>query len=250
MTTLSLVMPMAGRGSRFKRVGRQSPKPLVNVAGRPAFAWAVESVRQAVEVGEMVFVVLDEHVRDHAIDRAIKGLYPTATIVTLEAVTNGAAETAALGVQALRASGPLAVNDCDHAFRATMLPALLRDLHAGATRGALVGFESRNPAYSYAQLDGYGRVSRTAEKAVIGPYALAGCYMFDGRATFERRLGGYRAACPYPELYMSGLFDAMARDGEPVAFRLLDRHVSFGTPEELDLITPDALDFLDPRTLA
>src|ERR1700748_2741905 len=101
MAALSLVMPMAGRGSRFTRQGRLTPKPLIEIAGRPAFAWAVESVRQAVEVGEMVFVVLDEHVRDHAIDAAILARYPDARIVALPQVTSGAAETAAIGIAAL-----------------------------------------------------------------------------------------------------------------------------------------------------
>src|SRR4029079_9269418 len=45
---VALVMPMAGRGSRFVRAGRAEPKPLIDVAGRPAFWWAAESVRRAV----------------------------------------------------------------------------------------------------------------------------------------------------------------------------------------------------------
>src|SRR5580658_9736499 len=101
MAPLSLVMPMAGRGSRFGREGRVTPKPLIMLQGKPLFAWAVESIRQAVPLGEMIFVVLSEHIRDHAIDVAIGERYPTASLVVLDTVTSGAAETAALGAREL-----------------------------------------------------------------------------------------------------------------------------------------------------
>jgi dTDP-glucose pyrophosphorylase len=243
MAALSLVMPMAGRGSRFTRRGRLTPKPLIEIAGRPAFVWAVESVRQAAEVGEMVFVVLDEHVRDHAIDAAILGRYPDARIVALPQVTSGAAETAAIGIAAMASAGPVAVNDCDHAFRPADLPALVAGIEAGAA-GALVGFASDSLAYSYVALNGAGEVVRTAEKQVIGPYAIAGCYLFAGPTDFQRRFEAYRRQCPYPELFVSGLYDAMAQAGERVLFQPLARHVTFGTPEELDRVAPGALSFL------
>jgi CTP:molybdopterin cytidylyltransferase MocA len=243
MAGLSLVMPMAGRGSRFTREGRSTPKPLIMLQGRPLFAWAVESLRQAADVDEMVFVVLSEHIRDHAIDAAIEERYPDARLVVLDAVTAGAAQTAALGVGALQGDGPFAVNDCDHAFQPHDLPALAKGLAAGAA-GALVGFASSSPAYSYVRLNAAGEVAATAEKQVIGPFAIAGCYLFAKPADFLARFARYRTSCPYPELFVSGLYDAMARDGARVLFQPLDRHVSFGAPEELDQIGPHDLDFI------
>lgn len=34
-----IVIPMAGRGSRFADVGFERPKPLIDVRGRPMYAW-------------------------------------------------------------------------------------------------------------------------------------------------------------------------------------------------------------------
>jgi len=243
MAPLSLVMPMAGRGSRFSREGRVTPKPLIMLRGKPLFAWAVESLRQTVPIGEMIFVVLSEHIRDHAIDVAIGERYPTASLVVLDTVTSGAAETGALGARELTSGGPFAINDCDHAFRPRDLPALVAGLEAGAA-GGLVGFPSTSPAYSYVRLNRAGNVVETAEKTVIGRYAIAGCYLFGERAAFLDRFAAYRAACPYPELSVRGLYDAMARSGSKVLFQPLQRHVSFGAPEELAKVGPHDLDFL------
>jgi CTP:molybdopterin cytidylyltransferase MocA len=146
MTDLALVMPMAGRGSRFARDGVATPKPLIELAGKPFFWWAVESVRRRVALRELLFVVLREHIESHAIDRVIADHYPRARIVAIEQPTAGAAETGAIGVAALAKDGPLAINDCDHAFRADALPALIQALEGDAA-GALLGFRSASRTY-------------------------------------------------------------------------------------------------------
>jgi dTDP-glucose pyrophosphorylase len=241
MPELALVMPMAGAGSRFSRMGEGRPKPLIEIGGRPFFAWAVESVLRAARVREMVFVVLQGHVRDHALDEAILRRYPDARIVAIEQPTSGAAETAAIGVEALRSEGPIAINDCDHAFRTSGLDEL-----AAGSDGGLVGFASRNPAYSYARLDPQdpARVVGTVEKQCAGPYAIAGCYLFGDRRTFADALARYRRDCPYPELFLSGLYNVLIDQGGTVRFRALDEHLSFGTPEELAQVEPEALERL------
>jgi CTP:molybdopterin cytidylyltransferase MocA len=233
MTSLSLVMPMAGLGSRFSRAGIEAPKPLIELGGRPFFWWAAESVRRAAPVRELSFVVLAAHVARHRIDAAIRRFYPDAGVTIIDAPTAGAAETAAIGVAALRSDGPIAINDCDHAFAAPQLPELAAELARGVA-GALVGFASDNPAYSYARLACDGRsVLGTAEKRRVGPYAIAGCYLMRDKATFAGALAGYREVCADGERFLSGLYDTLCRRGEAVRFSPLGAHASFGTPEEL-----------------
>jgi NDP-sugar pyrophosphorylase family protein len=242
MAELALIMPMAGQGSRFLRAGVVTPKPLIEIGGRPFFWWAVESVRRAAPLREMVFVVLAEHVRAFGIDTAIRRYYPDARILELDAVTAGAAETAALGIAALSLDGPIAINDCDHAFSAPGLPALHEALEAGAA-GALVGFASSNPAYSFVRLapDAPWQVLGAVEKRCVGPYAIAGCYLFRDKATFAHAYVGYGEACDEAELFVSGLYNRLCDLGETVIFQPLAAHLPFGTPDEADLVSTSAL---------
>jgi len=215
------------------RAGRAEPKPLIDVAGRPAFWWAAESVRRAVAVREMVFVVLEEHVRAFFIDGVIRELYPDARIVTVSSVTKGAAESAAIGVAAVAGVGPIAINDCDHAFVAGNA---LQELTAALTSvasGGVLGFRASSPGYSYAALDADGLVTETVEKRAVGEFALAGCYLFGSADTYNAALLRYRDQCSYPELYVSGMYNVLIRDGCRVQFRELADHIAFGTPEEL-----------------
>lgn len=246
VSDLALVVPMAGRGSRFRQGGRATPKPLIELAGRPFFAWAVDSVRRVVPVREMVFVVLQEHVDDFDIAERVRARYPEARVVAIPEVTAGAAETAAVGIAALRTPGPFAVNDCDHAFLAEGLGDVAGALAGSGAAGALLGFRATSPAYSYVRLAADGSVAGTVEKQVVSPFAIAGCYLFADRAAFAGQFERYRAECPYGELFLSGVYNTIVAGGGRVLFHELARHVSFGTPDELARVAPDALDFLTP----
>jgi len=245
MDELSLIMPMAGRGSRFSKEGFELPKPLIELDGRPFFWWATQSVARSCRIAELVFVVLQEHVDSLGIDRRVKDLYPDATIVVTPEVTPGAAASAALGIAALTSSHPIAVNDSDHAFAMRDMAALIAALRDG-TDGALVGFRSDNPAYSYVELESGAdmKVRRTVEKEVVSPFAIAGCYFFANKGTFDKVYQDYLSTCSYNELFMSGLFNGMVQDDLNVVYQELSRHISFGTPEELDRVKTGMLESL------
>jgi NDP-sugar pyrophosphorylase family protein len=55
-----LVIPLAGRGSRYANVGYTTPKPLIEVSGKPMLYHAFQSVKQ-VKYSKVVFIALKEH---------------------------------------------------------------------------------------------------------------------------------------------------------------------------------------------
>lgn len=239
-TDVALVMPMAGRGTRFSEGKAIQPKPLIDLGGKPFFWWAIESVRRCVPLREIVCVVLKEHVSAFDIDARILEYYPQARVVVIPEVTDGAAETAQIGVRALTTTGPVAINDCDHAFSADLAP-LIGALRSGDLDAALLCFPSSNPAYSYVLTDKAGIVTGTVEKRVVGPHAIAGCYFFAEPTRFLAHFDRYRESCPYDELFISGLCDALIADGGTVGKLLAQQHVSFGTPNELACVDVAAL---------
>lgn len=235
---------MAGRGSRFAKAGHGLPKPLIDLYGQPFFWWAAESVLQPLYVArtaprEIVAVVLEEHIAEHGIDARLRACYPDIKIVALPDVTEGAAETARIGVEALSEDGPIAIQDCDHAFACPDLPDLVEDM-SGTYEAALLSFRADTPHFSYIKLDADGAVSGTVEKQVVSPFAIAGCYFFSGTESFASGLAEFRVRNPYDELFLSGVVDALARQASGrVGFRELAQHFPFGTPDELARFDPD-----------
>ena len=244
MSGVNLVMPMAGRGSRFATKGIPEPKPLIDLGGHPFFWWATESVRRQIPISRVIFVILEEHARDWSLDRRILALYPTAEILAIPEVTSGSAETAALAAARLDSNAPLLINDCDHAFLAPTLPEAIAELRAGTAAGTLVTFRSESPNYSYLQLSSEGTITGTVEKQVASPYAIAGCYLFRTSALFLQQYEAYRQNCPYPELFISGIYNQMLGQHLPVTKLVLGDHFAFGTPTEYANVQARLLDSL------
>jgi dTDP-glucose pyrophosphorylase len=233
---LALIILAAGRGSRFAKLGIHQPKPLIHIEERPFFWWATESVRRATDLRQMVFVVLQEHIDQFSIDQKIKGYYPDATVVAIPDVTSGAAETAKIGIEALQAPGAVAINDCDHAFISHGFPEMLKALQ-GEMAGALMCFRSADPAYSYLKFNLENEIVGTVEKQVASLFAIAGCYLLANAEQFGDIYKNYQQTCPYSELFLSGIFNLLIQNGSKIGMLELERHCSFGTPEEQAGIT-------------
>lgn len=233
MSKLHLIMPMAGRGSRFFENGFVCPKPLIEINGRPFFYWAARSVEKFVDCADLTFVVLQEHIDDFAIDRKIRLYWPEARIVALPAVTEGAAITALRGAETLPDGEPLLFNDCDHLFCCRAFNDFCAaGQFAGGPAGALLTFASSSPAYSYLQYDEAGRVCRTVEKQVVSRDAICGAYYFRDKATYTAACAEYLKNCEYQEYFVSGIYNVLARHGQEVRGFACDLHLPFGTPAE------------------
>lgn len=232
---MNLVLPMAGGGTRFLKGGFECPKPLLPLRGKPFFQWAAESVLQTVTPARLCFVVLREHVERFSIDRRILAVYPQARLVVLEQVTAGAVLTCLAGCQDLPEDEPILFNDCDHYFRCNGLAAL----PAGAD-GALLTFPSRDPRFSFVELDDSGRVLRTAEKDPISDRAICGAYYFGSKAVFREAAERYLKTCVQSEFFMSGVYNELLAARRTVLALETQLHISFGTPEEYASAQQDA----------
>ena len=232
MTKIHLVMPMAGRGSRFSAKGYKEPKPLLQIYGKPFFYWSTQSVRKFVELSSLDFVVLEEHVSGFHIDAEIRKYFPEARIHVLPEVTEGAVITALKGCEDIDDQFPVVFNDCDHLFKSSEFNSFCRSGCGSDIHGILLTFSSNEPRYSFVGKDERGNVVRTVEKEAISSEAICGCYYFSSRDVFEKEAQKYIRQCEYSEFFMSGVYNSMISDGMIVRSIPTDFHVSFGTPDE------------------
>src|SRR5260370_38240428 len=61
---LNIVVPMAGRGSRFADAGYQLPKPLIPIHGVPMIGMVVKNIKPR-RPHRFIFVCLEEHLEPH-----------------------------------------------------------------------------------------------------------------------------------------------------------------------------------------
>src|ERR1700750_2013070 len=92
---LTVVIPIAGRGSRFADVGYELPKPLLPVHGVPMIEVVVRNLSPR-EASRFVFICLREHFEEYGVVPALREVAPGCEIVTVDQVTEGAACTVML----------------------------------------------------------------------------------------------------------------------------------------------------------
>lgn len=231
----TVVIPMAGRGSRFADAGYDDPKPLIDVLGRPMYSWAVDSIPPAL-VSRLVFVCLAEHLDAYPLEQDIRERYAAfePVVVRLDRVTEGQACTVLEARPHIEPTAPLVIYNAD-TYCITDLEATLDT--AGDAIGGVIGvFEAPGDHWSFARLDEAGRVVETAEKRRISPWATTGLYHFSRALDFLAAADDMVAADDRVsgEFYVAPVYNRLIADGVPIVVDVAREVWVLGTPPELD----------------
>src|SRR5437879_6258849 len=109
---LNIVIPMAGRGSRFASAGFRLPKPMIPVHGVPMIQVVLRNITPARECRH-IFLVLREHLDQFDLESRLNGFSPGSTVVPVEQVTGGAACTVLLAREYINDDNPLMLANSD-----------------------------------------------------------------------------------------------------------------------------------------
>ena len=231
---MNIVLPMAGRGSRFAQLGIALPKPLIDVRGRPMYAWAMDSLPLQ-HARRVIFICLNEHLRERALADDIRMRYAALdpVIIGLDGVTEGQACTVLTARQYIDNDEPLIVYNADTFCKTnldTTLPAL-----PPSVAGLLSVFHAPGDKWSFARTDAGGRVVETAEKKRISDWATTGLYWFRRGRDFVRHADAMIAASERMnnEYYVAPVYNRLIAAGADVRIDPAEAVWVLGTPEDL-----------------
>ena len=91
----TLILPMAGAGSRFTQKNYKNPKPLIPVNGSPMIIQAVKCLPQT---SQKIFICLEKHIEQYAIDKLLLDKYSNTIIEPINEITQGQACTCEIGI--------------------------------------------------------------------------------------------------------------------------------------------------------
>ena len=232
---IHLIMPMGGAGSRFFKDGYSIPKPLIEIQGKPFLYWSTMSILKYLEVKDLTFIVLQEHIDKFNIDKVILKCFENAKIVVLPKVLKGAVLTCIEGVSNINDNLPIIFNDCDHMFKCSKFYNYIKNDFNKNIDGALLTFLSNDNKFSFLELNDKQNVIRTVEKEAISNYAICGAYYFKNKDIFLKNATEYLDNCNYTEYFMSGVYNVMIKNGAVIKNFTVDKHIPFGTPEEYEI---------------
>ena len=176
---IEVVMPMAGKGSRFKENNILTPKPLLMAGEKCFFETALSSLGPLKNNYRLTFITcIDDNLKEQ-IEKLTSSYKVKIQILELENRTSGPAETLYMCKDIINTDLPLISLDCDLFFSCDLYFKSLSQLPVtNDNHGFLSYFHSNDPRYSYVDTNEKGFVSQVAEKKVISNYAIIGSYAF------------------------------------------------------------------------
>ncbi|MBX7116686.1 MAG: glycosyltransferase family 2 protein [Myxococcaceae bacterium] len=231
---MNLVIPMAGRGSRFAQVGVTVPKPLIDVRGKPMYAWATDSLPLA-HAKRLVFICLAEHLSDLALEEDIHRRYGQyhPVVVGLNEVTQGQACTVLTAKKHLDEDVPLVIFNADTFFTSALSKTVAT--LPPQVRGLLGVFKAPGDKWSFARTDAQGRVVEVAEKKRISGWACTGLYHFSSGAEFVQHAEEMIADDERVnnEFYVAPVYNRLLAQGSELRLDVAEQVWVLGTPEDL-----------------
>jgi NDP-sugar pyrophosphorylase family protein len=234
---LNIVVPMAGRGSRFADAGYSIPKPLIPVLGKPMTEVVINNLRPS-GAHRFIFLCLKEHIEQYGIDQKLRCWSPGCEVLTVDRVTEGAACTVLLARDLINNDQPLMIANCDQWVDLRM-DDYLAELERAAADGLIMTMRADHPKWSYVRFDDAGEPCEVVEKQVVSNEATVGIYNYRKGADFvaaaEAMIGkGLRVN---GEFYVAPAYNEMIARGMKIAIynigAELDGMYGLGVPGDL-----------------
>jgi dTDP-glucose pyrophosphorylase len=235
---LTIVIPMAGRGSRFADAGYALPKPLLPIHGVPMIEVVVANLRPSC-AHRFVFIAQREHLDAFGLQERLEAIAPGCGVVAIDGVTEGAACTVLLAEPEIDPDDVLVIANSDQ-WVDTDVDRHLGLLAADGLDGLIMTMAADHPKWSYVRLDAERRVCGVVEKEVVSDEATVGIYAFARGADFvdgARRMIA-RDDRVNGEFYVAPVYNELLRDGARLAYDNIGAvgagMYGLGVPEDLE----------------
>ena len=231
---MNVLVPMAGAGSRFAKVGYTFPKPLIEVKGKPMIQVVVEALN--VEA-KYTYVVQKEHYEKYNLQYLLNLLTPGCNIVQVDGLTEGAACTTLLAKEFINNDEPLIMTNSDQLILWDSNETLYA-FNNDNVDGGIVTFPATHPKWSFAKLGDDGYVCEVAEKKPISNHATAGIYYWKHGSDYVKYAEQMieKNVRVNNEFYVCPVYNEAIGDGKKIRIKEIGTEDMWGlgTPEDLD----------------
>ena len=232
---MTIVITMAGLGSRFKQAGYEMPKYMIEAHGKTLFEWSMESLAGFnAEDNVYIFIVRKEDDASGFIRETCHKMgIASVQVVEIDYLTDGQATTALLANQFWDLKSALLIYNID-----TYVEAGEMNENQITGDGFIPCFHADGEHWSFVKLDEEGKAVLVREKERISDNCTLGAYYFKTCKLYEQLYKEYYSQNEHlekGEKYVAPLYNYLISKGGDVRISIVDYskvHV-LGTPEEL-----------------
>lgn len=226
---MNIIIPMGGKGQRFIDAGYTTPKPFIDVFGKPMYQLAINNLSND-PFDQFVFIVSKDH-KDYLCD--ILTFRPRSKVVIIEQPVSGSVPACLLAEDYVPPFASLVIANCDQIINWNS-----QDFHtlcnASSVDGIIPTFKANSNAHSYASVD-HGFVTEVQEKVVISDNALCGIHFW---RTADMAFRSFRKALAGPphfngDYYIAPTYNELIKEGKKIITYPTNGMTILGTPENL-----------------
>lgn len=228
-----VVLPMAGRGSRFEGAGYQRPKPLIEVDGVPMFILSLRSL-EGVHYDKLVIVALEEHEQQYGISQYIAQYQlPHTSLVLLKDVTKGQLCTVLAAKDYIDKEEDVLIISSDTIVGSEIGKDIAQK--NPTCQGLISVADMQGDRWSFAAVDESGKVIQVAEKQRISSHASTGLYYFSNGHDLVRYAEAMvqNNETTKGEFYVIPVYQKMIDQGKHVGISIATTMWDLGTPQSL-----------------
>ena len=234
---LQVIIPMAGKATRFHDRGYTFPKPLLEIGNQSMIEVVLKNLSPPAPA-RFTFVCRKEHVTQFYLGDMLRLIAPDCRVMGLENETAGALCSVLLAMDEISPDDEVLVANGDQ-FIAGGLKGFYSACRQADIDGCILTFAATHPRWSFAKTDERGRVTAVAEKRPISRQATAGLYYFrrakDLMEASEKMI--LKGLATSGQFYVCPVYNELILAGKNVITHHLpdDAMHSLGTPEDYEL---------------
>jgi nucleotidyl transferase len=231
---LNIVIPMAGRGSRFAEAGYIMPKPLIDVHGRYMIEYVIENLRPNRE-HRFIFICQEEHLQKYDLKEKLEQLSPNCEVISIDHITEGAACTVLLAEKFIDNDDELMIANSDQ-YVDTDINSYLDAMKV--YDGLIMTMPADDPKWSFIKYNQDGFVTEVREKEVISNEATVGIYNYKRGKDFVLYAKQMIAknARVNNEFYVAPAYNEMISDGLKIVYHDVgEKMYGLGVPADLEV---------------
>lgn len=231
---INIVVPMAGAGSRFAKVGYKKPKPFIDVLGIPMIERVLENLN--FPEARYILIARKEHIEaEKELAQKITEKY-NAEFVLVDKLTEGAAMTVLYAHRLINNDAPMLIANSDQIVDMN-ISNFIKDMLNRNLDGSILTFQDNDAKWSYAKVNSQGLVEEVKEKVVISDKATVGIYLFKrGKDFVENAIDMIvRNDRVNNEFYVCPVYNYSINKGQKIGIYNIEKNQMHGTgtPEDL-----------------
>jgi dTDP-glucose pyrophosphorylase len=238
---INVLIPMGGKGQRFKDAGYSLTKPLIDVNGQPMIKRVIDNLNIT---GTHIFLVSEEDEQKHHLTQQLTQFcFPNQCQVILENpnLRQGAGAACLLAEHLIDNDDQLLVANSDQLIEwdSNQFLTLMANKMAD---GGIITFTATESKWSFAKLiPNTQLISEVAEKKPISNKATAGVYWFKQGKDFVAGIKQmmHKQIKTNGEYYVCPVFNELIAESKQIYDYPVDNFFGIGTPEDLERYLSD-----------